>query len=263
MENKFLIIIFFVIALVILSILLKNKKIKGSLFSSLLYALLTGVLLSATGVLAYKPLVLLSYFHIYLIMAAWCLVLGILNAIFLRQLLSWAKEDKWGTEFFFSVFTALISSILMLVVFNYAELRFFVGIYLSTLFLYLLPYVFYGSLNRYLRIPVKVFRKWHYPVDEHVEDPNDREMESPLVVGFEFKKKRNDNSLTTFRAKAPKEMVFGKLFYYFINDYNDRNPDEKIDFLDENEKPVGWIFYFKPKFFGKRIRNRYILGCSR
>ena len=44
-------------------------------------------------------------------------------------------------------------------------------------------------------------------------------------------------------------MTFGKLFYYFINDYNDRNPDEKIEYLDEKNKPVDWIFYFKPKWF--------------
>ncbi|NQU86525.1 MAG: hypothetical protein HQ541_12260, partial [Mariniphaga sp.] len=69
------------------------------------------------------------------------------------------------------------------------------------------------------------------------------------VIGFEFKRQAGNENMTTFRAKAPKEMVFGKLFYYFINDYNDRNPDEKIEYLDEKDRPLGWIFYFKPKWF--------------
>jgi hypothetical protein len=100
-----------------------------------------------------------------------------------------------------------------------------------------------------LNIPVKILRKWQYPVDKHIDDPSDREMESPLVVGFEFKKKPDDENMTTFRAKAPKEMTFGKLFYYFINDYNNRNPDEKIEYLDDKNKPVSWIFYIKPTWF--------------
>ena len=114
---------------------------------------------------------------------------------------------------------------------------------------FIVSFLVYATFLFYVNIPVKILRKWFYPVDRHVEDPLDREMESPHIIAFDFKKKAADENMTSFRAKAPKEMVFGKLFYYFINDYNDRNPDEKIEYLDENRKPYGWIFYFKPKWF--------------
>ncbi|MEN8115743.1 MAG: TssN family type VI secretion system protein [Bacteroidota bacterium] len=250
MDNRFIIIILFVVALVIFSIILKNRKLKGSTFISLLYIIVTGVILGAGGFLGNKGLLTISLHLVFILLSIWMLVLGILHTLFLKKMLPWCKEDDvYWTEFFFTVVIALFGGIFLLLAFYFSKQKYFTGIYLTSLLAFILPYIFYGTLKRYIEIPVKIFRKWHYPVDQHVEDPLDREMESPLVVGFEFKKRSSDKNMTSFRAKAPKEMAFGKLFYYFINDYNDRNPDEKIEFLNEKNKPVGWIFYFKPKMF--------------
>ncbi len=179
------------------------------------------------------------------------LLFGTLHVISLNYFLPWINDENFGTQILFTLLIAVVGGVFVQVVFMYIDFKFFIGINLTTLLLFILPYIFYGVIRRYLKIPVKILRKWYYPVDKHIEDPSDREMEMPLVVGFEFKKKNSDKTTTAFRAKAPKEMAFGKLFYYFINDYNYRNPDEKIDFLDEKEKPIAWIFYFKPAIFSK------------
>ncbi len=248
MDNRFIIIIFLVVSLVIFSLILK-KKLKGTILISLLYIIVVGILIGVAGFLGNKHILSLTHQMVFYLLSGWMLIIGISHVLLLKKILSWTKENEFWIEFFFTFIIGLIGGIFLLLVFQISDYSVFTAIHLTSLFLFILPYIFYGCLRSYLNIPVKILRKWYYPVDQHVEDPYDREMESPLVMGFEFKKKSNDKNITSFRAKAPKEMTFGKLFYYFINDYNDRNPDEKIEYLDENNKPVDWIFYFKPKWF--------------
>ena len=71
-----------------------------------------------------------------------------------------------------------------------------------------------------------------------------------------FQKKLNEPHFTNFRAKAPRDMEFGQLFYYFINDYNERHPNGKIEFADKNLSAYGWIFYQKPAWY--TINTKYI-----
>lgn len=251
MGSRFLLIIFLIIALILLGFTLKNKAVKGSLFRSLLYVLVTGMVLGAGALLGNQNWITISYHLVYILLSVYMLLFGVLHVFVLNKLLPWANNESYGTEILFTLLNAVIGGVFLQLVFKLIKFDFFIGINLTPLFLFILPYIFYGVIKRYLNIPVKILRKWYYPIDKHIEDPSDREMEMPLVVGFEFKKKNDDKNMTAFRAKAPKEMAFGKLFYYFINDYNHRNPDEKIEFLNEKEKPLGWIFYFKPKMFSK------------
>ena len=249
MDNRFIIIIFLVVSLVIFSVALK-KKLKGKILVSLLYIFVAGIIIGLGGFFANKHLLELTHQMIFYLLSGWVLIFGITHVFLLSKILRWSEERNFWAELFFTLVIGLVGGIFLLLAFQVSGYSTFVGIHLTSLLLFVIPNIFYGIVVFYVKIPVKVLRKWYYPVDRHIEEPRDREMESPLVVGFEFKKKSSDKNITTFRAKAPKEMTFGKLFYYFINDYNDRNPDEKIEYLDEKDKPVSWIFYFKPKLFG-------------
>lgn len=251
MSYRMLIIILCVLSLILLGVLLKNKNFKRGIWGSILYLIVAAVFVGAGALLGNREWLSVSYHLVYIILSGWMLLCGIMNVVFLSDVLPWAGKGSYATEVWFTILTALLGGIVMLLVFQFISFAFYPAINLSALLMYILPYLFMGIVFRKMQVPIKIFRKWFYPVDQHVEDPTDREMESPLVVGFEFKKQNTDTNVTSFRAKAPKEMLFGKLFYYFINDYNHRNPDEKIQFLDNNEKPVGWVFYIKPKFFGK------------
>ncbi len=250
MSISFAIILLLVIALVLFIILLKNKKLKGNVIISLIYMVLTSVVIAAGGFLYINGFLNISFHFTFVILCFWILLAGIGNVSLMYKILPWAKEEEYWTKLLFTIINGLFGSVLLLIIFKYLNYSFYPIVHLTAVLLFIFPFLFYGTLLKYLRIPVKILRKWHYPVDQHIEDPQDREMESPLVVAFEFKKKSNDKVTTTFRAKAPKEMIFGKLFYYFINDYNDRNPEEKIEYLDEKNKPENWIFYLKPNWFG-------------
>jgi hypothetical protein len=103
-------------------------------------------------------------------------------------------------------------------------------------------------------IPERVFKTWTYPTSQSIPDPTDAELASPMVVSFEFQKKVNDADYTIFRAKAPKDIQFGKLFYFFINDYNSRHPEGIIQVSSKTD-PYPWVFHFKPKLF---VKTRYL-----
>ena len=249
MENLFLIILLFTLSVIMLGFVFRNKNAQEFRFSTILYALVFGLFIGLGGLMGNKSLISVPNVTLYYLLIIWMLTLGIVHAILLKKILLWTSEKNMGAELLLTLSIGFLGACLVLIIFHYSGHKTFVMIDLSSILMFIVPYQFFITFFYYLEIPVKVLRKWQYPVDKHIDDPTDREMDAPLVVGFEFKKKPEDENMTTFRAKAPKEMIFGKLFYYFINDYNTRNPDEKIEYLDEKNKSVSWIFYIKPKLF--------------
>ena len=56
-----------------------------------------------------------------------------------------------------------------------------------------------------------------------------------------------EENLIKSRSKLPVKIELGKFFPVFLDQYNDRNPGNMIQFLDETKQPFGWNFYIKPK----------------
>lgn len=249
MENLFLVIIFMVLSTVIGGFIFQDNDAKQFKFRTILYCLAYGFLIGIAGFLGNKRLLAISGTTLYYLLVSWMLILGILHVFMRDKVLPWTIKNKFVAELALSCTISFVGAALILLAFHFSGRPPLARIHLTSILIFLVPSLFLSTYHFYLSIPVKVLRKWQYPVDKHIDDPTDREMDSPLVVGFEFKKKANDDTLTSFRAKAPKEMIFGKLFYYFINDYNNRNPDETIEYLDEKNRPMSWIFYIKPSWF--------------
>ena len=116
--------------------------------------------------------------------------------------------------------------------------------------------LFYHTFQKAIAIPPKVVRQWFYPVGEEIDEPEDSKLKNLIVISFEFQKQAGDKNVINFRAKAPRDMEFGVLFYYFINDYNIINNNSRIQFVNEFGEPQGWIFYKKPSW--RSIITRYI-----
>jgi hypothetical protein len=146
----------------------------------------------------------------------------------------------------------------------------------STLF-FIIPLFVWHTFLSALAIPPKVLNQWYYPVHEPMEDPEESKLKNMLLISFEFQKNGQESFFTNFRAKAPVDMELGELFYYFINDYNERHPQGQIHFSNGTGKPYGWMFYKKPKWYTvmttymdsdktiylNRIRENDVIVCSR
>ena len=231
------------------------KEIKKYKMETLLYFFITALCFGITGLLGLTTLLddLTTFFIILQIFA---LIIGILHTVIVYRMLPWTSKNKFVWEFLFSFSIACLGALLLLLVLKFiAGLVILHYLMLTAIFWFFVPFLFVQAFNRYLAIPSKIFRKWYYPVGKEIADPLDSELVALLVVSFVFHKKMNDPEITTFRAKAPQKMVFGRLFYYFINDYNERHPESTIEFTDQQNHPFGWVFYLKPRWIGMR---RYI-----
>jgi hypothetical protein len=107
---------------------------------------------------------------------------------------------------------------------------------------FLIPVLLKKTADELMNVPDKAYKLWYYPVKHSFEDPSEQELENPVIISLIFMKNERSSDLTTFRVKAPVGMKFGQLFYYFINDYNDRNPEGTISYMTDNLEPCGWIF---------------------
>jgi hypothetical protein len=127
--------------------------------------------------------------------------------------------------------------------------------YTLGLVLFPLPFLFIYSLQLYLNIPDKIFKKWYYPVDHTMPDLDLLDLSRVLIIQFEFLKSTSETTRTNFKAKAPNNMPFGELFYIFISDYNDSHPQNIIEILNPQQLPYPWIFFIKTPWWK---RNKYI-----
>lgn len=255
------------------------KRIKGLKkygWGSLIYVLVVALLL------ALPTLFLLSgssHEIRKLILAQIIIIaLGSLHVWQSKKLLPW-----YDSQIFIMQIVFLICMLLFGFLFSNLSFTFLVSsqaqfVWSITLLWFLVPILLNRSVEKLLEVPQKEFKKWQYPLGETIEDPSDEEMENPVVISFEFFKSCSETELTTFRAKAPVGMSLGRLFYFFINDYNSRNPEDMIAYIDEkSKKPEHWIFYKqKNKFLNTRealdpddsiyannIKENDVLICTR
>ncbi len=249
----------------------KNKK------KAIIYAIVILITFALTGLLSSGKVLNDTPLNSFIGFQIVFVILGGVHIYILRNYFEdlSEKENAFFPEF---LFTIAILCIGLIAFFNVTS-RFkepFKFVYLASAFAFVIPLLVYKLYEFALLIPVPVFKQWLYPLDESIKDPSASELENPLVISFEFQKKQHEDDITNFRVKAPESMEFGKLFYFFINDYNERHPESKIEFVDETQEPQGWIFYFKPNWWsslkhinflktvsGNNIKEDNVIICQR
>ncbi|MDY8138340.1 TssN family type VI secretion system protein [Aquimarina sp. 2201CG5-10] len=249
----------------------KNKK------KFFLYLIVTLLLFAGTALLSNEKVLndipLNSFIGFQIIF----LILGCIHVIALRKVfpdLSENFSDFW-TEFLYTIVITCLGLITFIMVVGIYKPE-YQYIFTASALWFVIPFMVVKLYEFAISIPVSVYKKWFYPIDKKIKDPSDEELQNPLVISFEFNKGKNLDELSNFRLKAPEKMEFGKLFYFFINDYNDRHPEGEIKFLDDKNNPYGWIFYTKPKWYksqrhidftrtieGNNIREDNIIICQR
>ncbi|MDC1161813.1 TssN family type VI secretion system protein [Tenacibaculum sp.] len=223
----------------------ENKK------KAIVYALIILVVFALVGLLSSSKVLNDTPLNSFVGFQLLFLILGAVHLWVLRTFFKKLSEDRttFFSEFFFTlafVFIGLIAFFKVTETFR-SPFKF---IFLSSVITFLVPLLFYKLYEFALLIPVKVYKQWLYPMDGNVKEPTSEELKNPLVISFEFKKTgEEDDEVTNFRVKAPENLEFGKLFYFFLNDYNERHPEGTVTFLDTDNKSQKWVFFRKPSFF--------------
>ena len=208
--------------------------------------------------------------------------LGILHLHILRKYFPDLSEDKSQCylEFLFTIAYVCLGLIAFLQVASRvandlrADLNY---VFMASALLFVLPILFYKMYEFAMQIALPVYKSWPYPLGKEMKDPTKEELANPRVISFEFRKKEDENDITNFRVKAPQAMEFGKLFYFFIVDYNERHPESQIEVLNEKtQRPSTWVFHLKPSWWSpirhinfdqtvaaNDIREDSVIICSR
>jgi hypothetical protein len=184
-------------------------------------------------------------------------LLGFLHMRCMHRYLKWSGGARsFWFELLFTIVVAAFGFMAFVTVYRLCSQDGFHYYQASAVLFLVIAFMLYETFIRAVSIPEKVYSKWFYPVHDEVADPDESKLKNILVISFEFQKNKRDPHFTNFRAKAPADMEFGQLFYYFINDYNERHPNGKIEYVNERGEAFGWMFYRKPRWYS--LRTKYI-----
>ncbi len=245
--------------------------------STLIYIIFSIIFFAVICVAAH-PMIIGQPFTLLICLQAYFLLLGAAHIYFMNQYLSWSGQtgSLWP-ELFFTLLLSLFGAIVFLLCYPMFNKDKMGTLMTGSILFFIVPYVFYQAYRSAVAIPPKILKEWFYPVGEEIDEPEDSKLRNMLVISFEFEKRANDGTLTNFRAKAPAQMDFGQLFYYFLNDYNEKNPSGKVQYVDNNGSPYGWVFYKKNDWYhfltryidaektvsGNSIKENDVIICSR
>jgi hypothetical protein len=257
------------------------KKIRSSFkpFSkrAIWYLLISVAVFAVTGLFIAASF-FSSYNGYFIFFQVLFLLYGGLHIYMMHKKMDWGKEKQtFVPDLIFTFIILLAGSICFMLAYRWLNREGLeTSMMFSTLF-FIIPLFVWHTFLSALAIPPKVLNQWYYPVHEPMEDPEESKLKNMLLISFEFQKNGQDTYFTNFRAKAPVDMELGELFYYFINDYNERHPQGQIHFSNGTGKPYGWMFYKKPKWYTvlttymdsdktiylNRIRENDVIVCSR
>ena len=223
-----------------------NSMGKGRM-RGLLYIFIFVLLLSSCGLLEWiDPYSADFYFYIAFILA---LGLGILHIMLGPKFLGVGSSLSFNRGLLLILLILVLSGLVMAVIFYRLNLPYY---FISFVVAFALPFFIWHSYRLFIQIPSARYKRWFYPIDERMPDLDMIDLSEIVVVQFVFSKKPEDGKQTNFTSKAPLNMSLGQLFFIFINDYNERNSQQTISYLDVDNQPFGWFFYKEKGWFKKK-----------
>lgn len=245
--------------------------------ATMLYLLVALIVMSGIASLSYwSYLKDQQLFH--LMFQSYFLILGTVHVHWLREYIKWAGNNQsLAAEFLFTILLGLLGGIGFMAVFSwFSEDVLAVNMSMSIIF-FAVPWLVNQTYLQAISIPAPILKQWFYPVSQEVDEPDEDKLKNLLVISFVIQKQLQDTHKTNFRAKAPIDMDMGELFYYFINDYNERHPNDKIEYINQQGEPFGWVFYKKPlisiaqkkyvdaekTIYNNKIKENNVIICNR
>ncbi len=177
------------------------------------------------------------------------LVIGILHCSMYRTYFQKFGQKSNGTEYLFALVTIMYSAIPFIVIFTFLNGIDFSFLMLGHFIVFFIPTFLNDTFNKAMSIPPKIYKTWQFPENyKELAGVSDEEMRDLVVFTFLMDKDRYAKKYSVYRAKGPTRVDFGRLFYNFVIDYNERHTEDQI----EVEGPNGlysWVFFLQPKWY--------------
>lgn len=227
----------------------KTPKLKQNKKSYFFYVIIQAAVLVLFTSLLYN-LKDINISQRFLSLQVYFTVAGAIHLIMFQTYFKKFEAKKMFTEIMISLVTAIFLSAFIVIVVTYFDDNSYITYLIAPLLFFIIPTLCFNLFETSISIPAKLHKRWFYPLNSHYPAPQASEMRNIIILNLVFQKKIGDKEIINFKVKAPRGFEFGRLFFYFINDYNEKHPNGKINYLDEKGQPFGWYFYTKPKWFG-------------
>ncbi|HEY2648962.1 MAG TPA: TssN family type VI secretion system protein [Puia sp.] len=212
-----------------------------------IYAIIFGLLLGLTGLLQWVDVGAPDTYYYFA--QALIFIFGIAHVFMVRRLIPQISPDDFWNSLFLTVLIFLVGIITAAAAYHFIGLDYRFLTYILPFFI---PFFCWYVFRVFFQIPSRVYKAWYYPLNEPMPDLDMIDLSQIAVVQFVFSKNAHDTNQINFTAKAPLNMTLGQLFFIFINDYNDKNVQHPIQYLQSPDQPYGWLFYRKRKWFAKK-----------
>lgn len=267
-EPNFLVVFLLILAFCIALTLLFSKKLpefkkyKINLYFYLFFIIFIFTIMAFLG---YNRVFFSEISSEFIFYQLCCLVLGSVHCYLYRTLFQKFKNEKQEIEYFFVFLTSLYGILPFLFIYTLLNGLAFNFLILGCFLLFFIPTLLNHTFNLSILIPPKLYITWKFPPNyQELIGVNDEEMRDLVVITFYIQKNENDEDFSSFRAKGPVRMDFGRLFYNFIADYNARFENNPIAIENKQGAPYEWIFFTPTKWYAsaKYIDPNYTLHMN-
>ncbi|MBL0341120.1 MAG: hypothetical protein IPP71_09450 [Bacteroidetes bacterium] len=218
------------------------------------YSILLILILVLPFLLGFLKFATLPYFYISL--QVYCVIIGIIHVVQMGRLFGWRNVESFYQKMNMSL-SILILAILVsgLIVYFCPPITAFWMIFPSSLLFFLFPLLAISTFDYAVKVPPPIYKKWRYPENMILPDPDSIDFSNSHIVTFELKKNVRDSGNTFMKFKAPQDrLTFGDLFYLYMTEYNEKNRESPIQYMNENQQSYEWLFHIKPqKWFQSKI----------
>ncbi len=218
------------------------------------YAIIFILLLSLIAALGFIDFENPSYFYIGV--EVFALMIGIIHVWQMGKRFGWRNIYSFNQKITYTLLILFLAMLVQgLIVFLCKPLHEFWLLFPTSLLFFLFPLLAISSFDFAINIPAPVYKKWRYPENMIMPDMDMIDFSNSHIVTFELRKNINDPGNTFMKFKAPQDRItFGDLFYLYMFEYNEKNRESPIQFMDHLNKPYEWLFYIKPqKWWQSRI----------
>lgn len=223
-----------------------KQKYKGKFYT---YLFSVAFIYSIIAFLGYNKLFQDNNLYEFIFYQISSLVIGIIHCSLYRTYFKKFETRKNGTEYLFALLTVAYSVIPFILIFTFLNGIDFSFLMLGHYLVFFIPTFLNDTFNRAMAIPPKIYKTWQFP--ENYMDDNgltDAEMKNMVVFTFLMDRDKNAKKYSVYRAKGPTRVDFGRLFYNFVLDYNDKHPGSQIQIDDQNGL-FNWVFFLQPKWY--------------
>jgi len=233
-----------------------SARVKGfkEVRKKFLYYSLINILVTALFFLMVYNLKQTTVMFRYITLQGFFIISGSIHVYLYKTMFKSLQTKKIHIEIIFALITSLFLTIPIALLIAVNNDFIYLYDFFITLVAFIFPTLTYILYTTSISIPAAIYDKWYYPLTKKYNIASINEFKNMIVLNLYFYKDDNEPHLTKFKVKAPKDMNFGRLFYFFINEYNEKNTSQKIKILDKGKDPYGWCFYSKPKWYSQTKR---------